>query len=71
VAEVSSQASDARDVEEIAEILYERDIEAFKRGGWSTVAEDFAPEPFVVYQSREYHDAPWEIGYSNSEVTHG
>jgi hypothetical protein len=71
VAEVSSQASDARDVEEIAEILYERDIEAFIRGDWSTGAEDFAPEPFVGYQSGEYHDAPWEIGYSNLEVKHG
>ncbi len=69
--EVSSQASDARDVEEIAEILYERDIEAFIRGDWSTVAEDFAPEPFVGYQGGEYHDAPWEIGYSNLEVKHG
>ena len=36
--EVSSQASDARDVEEIAEILYERDIKAFVRGEWPRVA---------------------------------
>ncbi len=70
MAEAPSQASDARDVEEIAEILYGRDIEAFVRGAWSTVAEDFAPEPFVV-EGREYHDAPREIGYSSLEVKHG
>lgn len=71
MAEVSSQAGDARDVEEIAEILYEREIEAFVRGDWSTVAEDFASEPFVGYKGGESHDAPWEIGYSNLEVKHG
>ena len=71
MAEVSSQASDARDVEEVAEILHERDIEAFVRGDWTAVAEDFIPEPFVVYQGREYHDVPWEIGYSNLGVKYG
>ena len=50
MAEVSSQASDARDVEEVAEILHERDIEAFVRGDWTAVAEDFTPEPFVSYK---------------------
>ena len=36
--ELSSQAIDARDVEETAEILYERDVEAFVRGEWPKVA---------------------------------
>ncbi len=71
MAEVTSQASDARDVEEVAEILHERDIEAFVRGDWSTVAEDFTPEPLVSYKCGEYPDAPWEIGYSNLGVEHG
>jgi hypothetical protein len=57
VAEVSSQASDARVVEEIAEILDERDIEAFVSGDWSTVAA--------------WEIGCSKIGCSNLEVKHG
>ena len=71
MAEASSQASDARDVEEVAEILHERDIQAFVRGDWSTVAQDFTPEPFVSNKCGEYHDASWEIGYSNLGLSMG
>ncbi len=57
MAEVSSQASDARVVEEIAEILDERDIEAFVSGDWSTVAA--------------WEIGCSKIGCSNLEVKHG
>jgi hypothetical protein len=64
--DVSGEAT-PRDVEQIVRLLYEQDTEAFSRGDWSAVEEDFDAGAFVGYEGGGSEGEPWRIGYPTLE----
>lgn len=56
------------DVAAITDALYDRDIDAFVRGDWALVADDFAPGAFVGYHGGLGAGDPWTIGFPTLEA---